>query len=136
MLFYETLALASASTPEQRLPVDIKCKWLQNVALKRKKKKQKTSCAKKSNGIRTVEPQQLIPGVLRRRSPPQKEDDCVSQCQQRMRRAVANKTSVSAVLLPQGAIISQSPDVITYKPLPEIMGTETPLYDYCYYHYT
>lgn len=36
MLFYETLELASASTPEHRLPVDTKCKWLQNVALKLK----------------------------------------------------------------------------------------------------
>lgn len=52
--------------------------------------------------------------------------DYVSQCQQWMRRAVANKTSVSAVLLPQGAITLQSPDVIAYKLIPEIMSEETP----------
>lgn len=34
MLFDETLELACASTPELRLPVDTKCKWLQNAALK------------------------------------------------------------------------------------------------------
>lgn len=50
-----------------------------------------------------------------------------------MRKAAANKTSVSAVLLPQVAIISQSPDIIAYKPIPEIMGTDTLFYDYyCY----
>jgi len=61
MLFYETLELASASTPEHRPPVDIKCKWLQNVAFKleiveatlphKKKTLQKTSYAKKSNSM-------------------------------------------------------------------------------------
>ena len=94
MLFYETLEPASASTPEHRLPVDIKCKWLQNVALLKletvkasqphKKTLQKTSCAKNLIAY-SVKPHQPADfgGAPKStgHSPLEKEDDYISQCQ-------------------------------------------------------
>lgn len=93
MLFYEILELASASTPEHRLPVDIKCKWLQNVALKLEtvkasqphKKTYRKLVVQKNLMASSVKPQQLADfrGAPKSTgySSSEKEDDYISQSQ-------------------------------------------------------